>query len=321
MSSIKHAFRRQRAGIVGSIVVAALVVLATASSPAAAQSGLSITWGKSIVGSGKVIEVARIVGEFDRVTAADGIRVVLRRSGEQKVVLRADDNIEPLVETSVEGGTLKLRMKPRTSIRTSGAITVTVDYKALIALSLKDGASAELDALKSATFKATVRDGSKLQLAEANVNDFELLVHDGSSAAVGKVASATLQRYKVSDGARLAVDGASGERVSLTVRDGASATLRGVATRALDLSVTDGARAEMTGVAEQQSFSLSDAASVNALQLQGSRALVRASDGSSLKLGVVQRLDADVVDGSSVSYSGDPLVTKRLRDGATVKRI
>lgn len=319
MQSSHQSFTGYRASLVGSVVVAAFVALATVTAPASAQSGLSFSWGKSTVGWGKVVEVQRSVAEFDGVVAAAGFHVVLRRRAEQRLTIRADDNIEPLVVAVVEGGTLKLSMRPNISIRTSSPITVNVDYKTLRTLSLSDGVYADIDMLKSATFKAAVRDDSKLQLAEANVNDFELSVKDGSSATVGKVMIKVSQHYKVYDGARLTIDSANGERVSLTVKDGASATVLALDTKALELSVADGARAEISGVAQQQSYALSDAATVNAAKLQGSAASVRASDGSSLKIGLVQALDADVQDGSRVSYTGDPVITKRLRDGATLK--
>jgi len=321
MQSSSQSAARYSAGLVGSVVVAVFVGLATVATPASAQPGFSFSWGKSTVGSGKIVEVSRSVVEFDRVVAADGLRVVLRRSAEQKLTIKADDNIAPLVETMVEGGTLKLRMRRNVDIRTSCTITVNVDYKTLNALSLSDGVYADLDALKSAAFKVVVRDGSKLQLTEASVNDFELSVKDGSTATLGKVVSTVSQRYTVSDGARLTVDSASGERVSLSVKDGASASLRALDTKALELAVADGARADVTGVAQQQTYALADAATVNAVKLRGSAASVRASDGSSLKLGLVQTLDADLQEGSSVSYTGAPVISKRLRDGATLRRL
>ena len=98
-------------------------------------------------------------------------------------------------------------------------------------------------------------------------------------------------------------------------------TVRALDTKAIDVSVADGARAEIAGTAQQQTYALSDAASIDAQRLQGANAQVRASDGSVLTLGLVQTLNADVQDGSSVSYTGDPAITKRLRDGATLKRI
>jgi hypothetical protein len=305
-------------------VVAEMLVVATviaSASQARAETVISFNWGKGIQGSGKIVEVQRAVPAFDSVSVQDGIRVVFRQSAELKLTIKADDNIEPLVEARVDGTTLKLKMRPRSSFRTAHPVMVNLDYTQLNMLSLSDGAHGDLDVVKTTTFMVNVNDGAQLRINEASVSAFDVSVKDGSSANIGKVLNAATQRYRVVDGAKLTVDNASGDRVSISVRDGARMTLRSLDTKAIDLSVADGARADIAGTAEQQSYALSDAASVDAQKLQGTTAQVRASDGSVLKLGLVQTLNADVQDGSSVRYTGDPAITKRLRDGATIKRI
>ena len=305
-------------------VVAEMFVVATlvaSASQVHAETVISFNWGKGIQGSGKSVEVQRAVPAFDSVSVQDGIRVVFRQSVEQKLTIKADDNIEPLVEARVDGTTLKLKMRPRSSFRTTHPVMVSLDYKQLNTLSLSDGAHGDLDVVKTATLMVSVNDGAQLRINEASVSAFDLSVKDGSSANIGKVLNAATQRYRVVDGAKLTVDNASGDRISISVQDGARMTLRALDTKAIDVSVADGARAEVAGTAQQQTYALSDAASIDAQRLQGATAQVRASDGSVLKLGLVQTLNADVQDGSSVRYTGDPAITKRLRDGATIKRI
>ncbi len=304
-------------------LTAVLVVLVTSAVPVkyASAGGFSISWGNPIQGSGKVVEVPRTVSTFDRITVVDGIHVVLRRGAEQKLSIKTDDNIQPLIEARVEGMTLQLKMRPQTSIRMNYPITVNIDYTQLSSLKVSDAASADLDAIKVKSFSASAHDGSQLRLGAVEVSDFELLVVDGSHATVGAVLAAATQRYRVADGARLKVDKAGGERVIISVADGAQMSLAAVDAKNIDVSVADGAKADIAGVAQKQSYALTDAANVNAQRLQGTSALVRASDGSSLSLGQLQTLDADVQDGSKVRYTGDPTITQRLRDGASLKRI
>ena len=291
--------------------------------PASAETHISWSWGsgKMILGSGNLVEQTFATTAFDQVAAQDGIRVVLRRGAAQKISVKADDNILPLVEAKVDGSRLLLRMQPKTSAQTKSGIVVTIDYTALNALTVSDGARGELDAASGNAFRAIAKDGSTLNITEANATDFNLSVSDGASASVTRATSTTSQRYKVVDGARLTVDQATGDRVVISVADGASMTLRSVNTKLIDVSVSDGASADLAGVAQQQNFSLADGAAVNALRLQGSSARVRAADGSALKLGVVQTLNSDMQDGSSVRYSGDPAVTMNTRDGSSVKKI
>lgn len=88
---------------------------------------------------------------------------------------------------------------------------------------------------------------------------------------------AATQRYRVVDGAKLTVDNASGERVSILVQDGARMTLRVLGTKAIDVSVSDRARADIAGTSLQQTYTLSGAATVDAQKLQGAAAFMRAS--------------------------------------------
>ena len=305
--------------VLAEILVVATVVVA--SSRAHAETVISFNWGKGVQGSGKIVEVPRIVPAFDSVSVQDGIHVAFRQGAEQKLTVKADDNIEPMVEALVDGTTLRLKMRPRSSFRINNPMVVNLDYKQLNMLWLSDGAHGDLDVVKTATFMVNVNDGAQLRINGANVNAFDLSVKNGASASIGKVFNAATQRYRVVDGAKLTVDHASGDRVSISVQDGARMTLRALDTKSIDLSVADGAHADVAGTAQQQTYSLTDAANVDAQRLQGTTAQVRASDGSVLKLGLVQTLNADVQDGSSVRYTGAPAITKRLRDGATLKRI
>ncbi len=291
--------------------------------PVSAETRISWSWGsgKTIRGSGNVIEQPIVAAAFDNVVAQDGIRVVLRRGTVQKVLVKTDDNLLPLVEAKVDGTRLLLRMQAKTSASTKSGVVVTIDYTALNALSLSDGARGELDAASGSVFRATVSDGATLTVAEANATDFSLSLSDGANATVTKATSATSQRYKVTDGARLVVDSAIGDSVAVSVADGASASLNAINAKSLDLSVSDGAHIDVAGVAQQQNFLLADGSSIDALRLQGTRAHVRAVDGSALKLGVVQTLSAEMADGGSVRYSGNPTVTMNNRDGGSIRKI
>lgn len=303
------------------LLLPVIAAFALAATPAAAGSGFSFTWGKAVQGSGKTVETQRNVATFDRVHVADGIEVVLRQAAVQKVTVKADDNLEPLIETQVEGSSLKVKIKPNSSISTRNPMLVSIDYVQLNALSINDGVKAELDAVKGAAFDARANDGSNLRLGDVTVTDFSIKVQDGSRATVGNVRASSIQRFSVADGASLTIESASGDRAMLSVADGAHATVRTMDVKVFEASVADGARADVAGVAVQQTYSLADAASVDAQKLRGTSARARASDGSSLRLGQLLTLDVDANDGSTVRYTGDPTITRRVRDGASLKKI
>jgi hypothetical protein len=303
--------------LVASITVSALGSV----SANAADSFISIKWGKSIVGSGKIVEVVRTVPSFDQVVAKDGIRVILRQGAAQKITVKTDDNVEPFVETAVTGSTLTLRPKPNASLNIREAIIINVDYVQLNSLTTSDGVSADLDAVKGASFSARVSDGSALRVADVTANDFELKVNDGASATIAKVSGAGTHRYKISDAGNLSINAMVGGQVNASVSDGAKMTLRGVDLKSIDAQVSDGASASVEGVAAQQIFNVSDGASLDTQKLEGQSVRVRASDGGVVKLGKVQSLDVDARDGSVVRYSGEPTVMQKISDGAKLRKM
>ncbi len=235
--------------------------------------------------------------------------------------MKTDDNLQALVEAKVEGSRLLVRMLPKQSAQTKNGVRVTIDYSTLSALNVSDGARAELDVAGGASFRAAAKDGRTLTIAEAIAGDFDVVVSDAATGSIAKATSATSQRYKVVDGAQLTVNEASCDRVTVSVADGANMTLRAVNTKRIDVALSDGVHLELAGVAQQQNFSISDGAEVNALRLQGGSANVRAADGSAPKLGAVQTLSARTQDGSSIRYTGEPAATINPRDGSSVRKI
>ncbi len=310
-----------KSSVLTSSAIAVLLGSALLSSaPARAEFRISFGNKSQIVGSGKVVNVNRAVGAFDRVEVRDGISVTLRKASESKLLVSADDNIEPLVEAKTEGSTLVLRMRPNTSLRTKTPIAVNLSYVRLDALALSDGVSADIDTIASAQFALTVSDGANLRGVGVVANKINVSVTDGANVKLASMRASEAQSYRVADGARMTVDTTSGAAISVKVSDGAKAVLREIDTKALDIVVSDGASAELAGSAQQQSFALSDAASINARELKGESARAKLADGSALKAGALSRFDVEVDEVSSVRYAGEPALTVRSREKLNVKR-
>ncbi len=98
----------------------ALLVLATL-----ACSALSVA-PNTVVGSGHVISESRTVPSFTGVELQGSADVKVVPGRAQSVVVEADDNIVPLIETTVRSGTLVISNKPNTNIMSPNHIRVTV---------------------------------------------------------------------------------------------------------------------------------------------------------------------------------------------------
>lgn len=108
----------------------------------------------AVKGSGTLATEVRQVAEFTEVELAGSADVEVTVGGEQKVVVEADDNILPLVETNVVNGRLVIRIKPNNSILTGFTVRVSITMPAMQA------------ALLTGSGNLTVRDltGEKVEL-------------------------------------------------------------------------------------------------------------------------------------------------------------
>lgn len=85
----------------------------------------------TIVGSGKVSSETRTVSGFDYVELKGSGNVEISFGTTESITVKADDNIVPLIETSVLGGTLVINTKPFTTMTTANEIKISVTMKSL----------------------------------------------------------------------------------------------------------------------------------------------------------------------------------------------
>jgi hypothetical protein len=317
--SHKVAMRSQKIVIVSTCFVALAYALSSAA-PAHAQFSISFGNKGQTVGSGKVVEVVRTVGAFDRIEVKDGLQATLRKGDTAKVTVSADDNIEPLVESNVNGSTLVVRMKPNTSLRTRNPIAVTVNYVKLEKLGARDGVWVDIDNVAATKFVLHASDGSSVKGAGLSAGTLEIVVSDGASLKLASARGSEAQTLKVSDGASATIEAYSGASATAKILDGARFSAMSVDLAALDVTVSDGASASLSGVAKQQVFTVSDGSSIGARDLNGESARARLRDGASLKVGTLKTIDLEVDESASVRYAGDPQVTIRSREKLNVRK-
>lgn len=122
-------------------------ILATATAPATAASW---SWGgERVEGSGTVKRQVRQVSHFTGLAFDMPGKVELRLGDSEGVVIEADDNLLPLVETVVENGTLKIRPSRRNlSLRTKN-LKVVVHARQIERLALGGSGSVDADLLRA----------------------------------------------------------------------------------------------------------------------------------------------------------------------------
>lgn len=173
MTTPAHASPAARRSLALAPTLAMLAALAGLAAPIAAhavtidiQSGFS---GQRVVGSGKLVDDRRAVGNFSKLRLDSSITVNARPAGAPGVNVRADDNIAPLITTQVEGDTLVVKVKPNTSIRTESPLVVTVDFTKLIQADLRGSGDLNVSALKGDQFELSLAGSGDVRLDNAEL--------------------------------------------------------------------------------------------------------------------------------------------------------
>ena len=124
-------------------------------------------WGgkNRIKGNGRVITTTRTISDFDDVSVGGSFEVLLVKGKEGKIVIEAEENIIPYIETEVNGDHLKIQYKKNTNISTSKRVTVTVYFEEINGVSMGgSGRISSDDIMKAKRFKVNIGGSGKINL-------------------------------------------------------------------------------------------------------------------------------------------------------------
>ena len=110
-----------------------------------------------IEGSGKVIDDVRNVTGFRRVILQGPLDVRVKAADADGVVVHADDNIAPLIETNLLGGTLVIGVRAGSSYRTQTKVQVRVKMRQIDGVVLRGSGDVRVDRVEAEVFEATLQ--------------------------------------------------------------------------------------------------------------------------------------------------------------------
>ena len=126
---------------------------------------LGNVYAQKVKGNGKMINKTRNVGSFDGVGVSGSFDVILVTGNEGKLEISVEENLEPYLITEVSGGSLKIKWKKGTNIRTTKSTQVTVHFKEINSLAMSgSGDITSKDVIK----------GNSLDMAVAGSGDIKL---------------------------------------------------------------------------------------------------------------------------------------------------
>src|SRR6202000_723491 len=164
--------------LVTTLAVTAAAVLTAFSMPLPAHA-LTISVygdGNAVSGAGKEVAIARQVGAFSVLRLDSSIDVHAHQGTTPGVTVHADDNIEPLIETVVEGDKLVVRMKKGASFRTHHDVFVDVVFTSLTAAQQHGSGDLQIDKLTAPRFESSIAGSGDLKIENAQLGQFALRI-------------------------------------------------------------------------------------------------------------------------------------------------
>lgn len=106
---------------------------------------IDLDTGWEIRGSGHVVTDSWAVPAFDAVLASGAVRVVVERTGRERVTITAEDNLLPYLVAEVRGGALELGVEPGVRLSPRHEILVHVESYEVVELSASGAVAMEAD--------------------------------------------------------------------------------------------------------------------------------------------------------------------------------
>ena len=203
--------------LVATLVVTAAAVLTAFSIPLPAHA-LTISVfgdGNAVSGSGKEVTVARQVGAFSVLRLDSSIDVHAHQGATPSVTVHADDNIEPLIETVVEGDKLVVRMKKGVSFRTHDKVFVDVVFTSLTAAQQHGSGDLQIDAITAPKFESSIAGSGDLKIDHAQVGQFALSVAGSGDVMIS--GSADEARFGVAGSGDINARNFTAKRVAVSI--------------------------------------------------------------------------------------------------------
>jgi Putative auto-transporter adhesin, head GIN domain len=144
-------------------------------------------------GSGKTATETRSVGEFQAIKSAGSMNITVKQGAQTSVQVSADDNLLPLLETSVEGSgdsaTLLVRWKRGENIHHRSDVKINIVTPRLTLVSASGSGDIQVDGFQTPALQVAVAGSGNARLDQLNTEDLGIRISgSGDVAGQGRAA-------------------------------------------------------------------------------------------------------------------------------------
>lgn len=234
----------------------------------------------AVKGSGKIITEQRTVSGYSAVDLSNAGKLIIEQNGNEALSIEGDDNLIPLIETTVKDGVLTIKVQNQKSIQPSQQIIYRLSVKTLNAVAISGAFEIESQALQAESFTLDLSGSQQL-------NWGDLLV-------TGEV------KIKSSGSTQL--------------------TIKNLQAKGLQVDATGNGTFTLAGQVESQRVDSSGDNTYEAADLKSAVAVVVISGSANVSIAASQTLDIDSSGSGDITYSGDAKVTRNVSGSGSITK-
>jgi Putative auto-transporter adhesin, head GIN domain len=203
----------------------------------------------AVIGSGKAATETREASGFAAITLRGSMDVIVRQGARDAVQVTADDNLLPLLQTTVEGSgdqrTLVIQWARGENVRTRAKAVVTVDVVKLTALASSGSGDMMVEALQTPALALSISGSSDARLNGLDTEQLRVAITgSGDVSASGK---ATRLSLSIAGSGDLRARDLLADDVSLSISGSGDASVQ--ARKTLAISIAGSGDVEYSGAA------------------------------------------------------------------------
>lgn len=141
--------------------------------------------GDRVEGNGKIVRQARQASGFDGVALGVPGQLELRVGDSESITIETDENLQPLIETVVEDGVLRIRPTTRNHNLRSDTIRIVVQARRVERLSVGGSGTIKADSLRSPRLNLDVGGSGTIDVRSVESDDVAAKVGGSGDIRVG----------------------------------------------------------------------------------------------------------------------------------------
>jgi len=266
--------------------------------------------GPCVGGSGPVTSEIRSIINFTGVVNTGAFELYVSEADTFGVEVAAQENLLPIIETYVSGGTLIIQTKNNTCYKSSSPVEIYVSLPELDRLRLTGSGKVFADVAASPEVMIS-NSGSGLMEVDSVFSE-SCMVSNSGSGYIGIEASYTEEADMVQSGSGTIAGGTFFGTADLAIRHSSSGTVTASLLNGTlaDVILSGSGEVELAGDAILAEYSLNSSGRVEALYLEVSEAVATNTGSGHIFLWANDFLDATVTGSGDIIYRGNPTLSQ-----------